>query len=216
MALDTITQTFTGVAYTHRQCWCGISFAIPKSLSDYYQRTNEEKPESFAIHCPLGHGMVPNRRHSEADRLRDELAREKHRTEQARADAEHQRRTVAMKDRQLRARKGQVTKIRRRIEQGVCPCCNRYFANLHQHMQGQHPDWNPDAVADDAIGENETGVVVVKRGRDLKALRESLGLSRREAAKILGIKSGTLHVFESLLRRSPPQRAFDLLSKAKP
>lgn len=140
MTLNTIAQTFDGVAVTHMQCWCGVSFAIPKTLRDHYER----EAGRFTLYCPLGHGMVPAGK-SEADRLRDELAREKHRTEQAKADADWNRRRVEQRDRQLAARKGQLTKLRNRVGRGVCPCCNRYFADLHRHMETKHTDWRPEA-----------------------------------------------------------------------
>ena len=42
---------------------------------------------------------------------------------------------------ELRATKGVVTKIRRRVANGVCPCCKRHFVNLKRHMSGQHPEF---------------------------------------------------------------------------
>jgi hypothetical protein len=37
------------------------------------------------------------------------------------------------------AQKGQKTRIKNRIARGVCPCCNRSFADLGAHMQQKHP-----------------------------------------------------------------------------
>lgn len=37
------------------------------------------------------------------------------------------------------AYKGQVTKVKRRVSKGVCPCCNRTFENLARNMESQHP-----------------------------------------------------------------------------
>jgi len=42
----------------------------------------------------------------------------------------------------LRATKGVITKIKKRIHNGVCPCCNRSFKNLERHMKSKHPDYN--------------------------------------------------------------------------
>lgn len=42
---------------------------------------------------------------------------------------------------QLRATKGVVTKIKKRVSKGVCPCCNRSFENLKNHMESQHPEY---------------------------------------------------------------------------
>lgn len=37
--------------------------------------------------------------------------------------------------------RGQLTKLKRRVSNGVCPCCNRSFADLHRHMTEKHPDY---------------------------------------------------------------------------
>ena len=42
------------------------------------------------------------------------------------------------------ALKGQVTKIKRRVGKGICPCCRRNFANLRDHMEDEHPDWSEE------------------------------------------------------------------------
>lgn len=36
--------------------------------------------------------------------------------------------------------KGQLTKLRNRIANGVCPWCQRSFANVARHVEHQHPD----------------------------------------------------------------------------
>lgn len=134
MSYDSITQSFTGTPATSVRCWCSIEFVIPRTLYEYYVRAAGK----FSLHCPLGHGFIPSGK-SEADKVRDELAREKHRTEQARAEAEHERAMRESADRGAAARKGQVTKMRNRIAHGVCPACNRTFADLARHMGGKHP-----------------------------------------------------------------------------
>ena len=157
---DTTTKTFTGMPSQQISCWCGVAIAIPRSLYDEYIRANGVQSGSFALRCPLGHTFVPAGR-SEADKLRDQLAREQHRREQAEADAQHERRRVALRDRQIAARKGQVTRLRKRIENGVCPCCNRHFGDLHAHMRTQHPGWRPEEepltglVPPDGLAANE-------------------------------------------------------------
>lgn len=44
-------------------------------------------------------------------------------------------------ERRRRGEKAAKTRIKNRIARGVCPCCNRTFANLAKHMAGQHPDY---------------------------------------------------------------------------
>jgi len=40
--------------------------------------------------------------------------------------------------------KGQVTKIKKRVKNGVCPCCNRSFKNLGGHMSSKHPTYGDE------------------------------------------------------------------------
>ena len=42
--------------------------------------------------------------------------------------------------RQLTAKKGAITKLNKRIGNGVCPCCNRTFVNVQRHMASKHPE----------------------------------------------------------------------------
>ena len=39
--------------------------------------------------------------------------------------------------------KGHLTRTKKRIAAGVCPCCKRTFQDLARHMNGQHPDYAP-------------------------------------------------------------------------
>lgn len=43
-----------------------------------------------------------------------------------------------------RAEKAAKTRIKNRVSKGVCPCCNRTFQNLQQHMVTQHPDYSSE------------------------------------------------------------------------
>lgn len=40
--------------------------------------------------------------------------------------------------------KGEVTKLKKRIANGVCPCCKRSFCNLAAHMKTQHPEYTKE------------------------------------------------------------------------
>lgn len=44
-------------------------------------------------------------------------------------------------ERSARTYRGHLTRVRKRIGNGVCPCCQRTFTNLARHMQGQHPHY---------------------------------------------------------------------------
>ena len=46
----------------------------------------------------------------------------------------------------LRGQKAAKSRIKNRIAKGVCPCCNRYFENLHSHIEKKHPNYNSPAA----------------------------------------------------------------------
>ena len=101
-------------------CWnCGVPFGL---TNDYDDRRRDD---CRTFYCPNGHPQSYSE--SEADRLRRELDAAREATAEAR--------------RQLAATKGQVTKLKRRAQNGVCPCCHRHFVALERHMSTKHPDY---------------------------------------------------------------------------
>jgi hypothetical protein len=132
-------------------CWCGIRHGVPRELYDYVNGQHNDGVRQMGIYCPLGHSWVFSGK-GEADRLREENARLERvaasRAESlriAREDRDHA-------DRRRAAAKGQLTKVRNRIANGVCPSCNRHFANVERHMSSQHPDFVVPLVS---VGEAE-------------------------------------------------------------
>src|SRR6266576_3096835 len=111
---------------------CGITFAVPS----WWEMKRREDHTDFC--CPNGHSQRFTGK-NEADKLRDELQRERQKLDQAKADADYQRNRREQAERSAAAARGQVTKIKKRVGRGVCPCCNRYFAKLDRHMQTKHP-----------------------------------------------------------------------------
>jgi hypothetical protein len=105
---------------------CDLTFAVP----DYWQRDRRATGESWW--CPNGHERVY--REPENARLKREL-------EAARARATHAEDQRQAAERSAAAHRGQATRLRKRVANGVCPCCNRSFQNLHRHMSTQHPDY---------------------------------------------------------------------------
>lgn len=97
-------------------------FAVTREFYNWTRKGN-------GWHCPMGHsrrwlGDSPEQKLAKAEAretaLRDQL-------EASIRDAEHAR-SMHARDRQ-------------RIANGVCPCCNRYFANVHRHITSQHPEF---------------------------------------------------------------------------
>ena len=96
---------------------CCIAFAVPGRF------IRDRRDDHGTFYCPRGH-----HNHfaaaSEAEKLRIRLA-----------DEERRRVNTETAAQQLRESQNQVAK---RIANGVCPCCNRTFANLQRHMHTKH------------------------------------------------------------------------------
>lgn len=106
---------------------CGMIFAVPGRWQKERRRDHKD------FWCPGCRGSMCYPGKSNEEKLRAEIAHER---EISAARAEQVRR----KEYQYRAAKGQLTKFKKRVGKGVCPCCNRHFKNLAQHMESQHPD----------------------------------------------------------------------------
>lgn len=123
------TLTFTGQLVVHT-CWCGIRHAIPEELSHELKQNRNQR-----VYCPLGHSGVSSvHEKREADQVRERLHAEERRRQAAQDLLLHEERSHA-------ATKGHLTRQRRRVANGVCPCCNRSFPQLERHMKSQHPDY---------------------------------------------------------------------------
>ena len=112
---------------------CGIPFAMPEDMHDKARKTGE------SFWCPNGHNISYHQ--SENAKLQRQLADAQRQRDNARAAYDRERDRAASAERSASAYKGQVTRIRKRVGNGVCPCCNRTFANVGRHMATQHPDY---------------------------------------------------------------------------
>lgn len=108
---------------------CGVLFGITEEL----QTRRQKDGKSF--YCPNGHSM------SYSDTLEKQFRREQEKTARLTSNLDQVRADRDAVERSRRATKGQLTKIRRRVANGVCPCCNRTFDDLTAHMQTKHPDY---------------------------------------------------------------------------
>lgn len=108
---------------------CKTFFAMEQTIHDAaYQRAGE-----MNFYCPNGHGAVfksqTQIREEEAtrlerDRLKQKVAELSDEAAKSRISA-----TLAKK---------QVARIKKRALAGVCPCCNRTFANVARHVASKH------------------------------------------------------------------------------
>jgi hypothetical protein len=142
----TITVNVTIVPVT---CYkCGVLFGVPDAFKEKRLRDRQE------FYCPNGHAQHYVGK-TEEQRLRDQLAQQKHVAEQAQARAteawqyaEEERLRKERALRRLSATQGVVTRNKRRIAAGQCPCCSASFKDLKSHMTKRHPHWNPEREID--------------------------------------------------------------------
>jgi hypothetical protein len=113
---------------------CGVTFGI----GDVFERNRRKDHRSF--YCPNGHsqGFYGENKAERYERL--------YKSAEARLTHTRDQRDAA--ERSKRAYKGQVTKIKRRVGKGVCPCCNRSFQDLASHMEAKHPDYGSEPVTE--------------------------------------------------------------------
>lgn len=117
---------------------CGIFFSVP----DHWESARREDKKSF--YCPNGHSQSFTQ--SEADKLRLERDRLKQQLAQKDDSIQFYRGLKERAERRVSAAKSQITRIKSRAKAGVCPCCNRTFQNMSEHMKRQHPDFDPKVV----------------------------------------------------------------------
>lgn len=117
---------------------CGLTFGISTEFED--RRRNDHR----TFYCPNGHSLSfngPSHAERERDAARQLAERESRRRKWAEQDAERVRAQRDTANRSAAAYKGWATRIRNRIANGVCPCCNRSFTNVRRHMTTQHPGY---------------------------------------------------------------------------
>ena len=107
-------------------CNCGVVFGFEKTHRQRMLDTGEY------FYCPNGHPQ--HFTESTISKLKKRLASRDEDVSYWIARAENEGRSHA-------ATKGHLTRAKKRIGNGVCPCCNRHFTNLERHMNTMHPDY---------------------------------------------------------------------------
>ena len=123
---------------------CFIHYAAPQAMFSMKNETSE------CWYCPNGHQIIYSAsKLAKAEREAAELRKERDLLKQNEAwwsdrlDAE--RKTLETERKATAALKRQMKKVHTRVGNGVCPCCNRSFANLQRHMAGKHPEFEKAA-----------------------------------------------------------------------
>lgn len=148
-------------------CECRMPFAITMDM----QRARRDDHKWF--YCPQGHPQHYTGP-SEADKLRGEVEKQRQEVERQRQmrEAEAARRLRVEQERDEVARAH--NRMRTRVMNGVCPCCNRTFQNLMQHMKTEH------------AGEF-----------NLRVLRTAFGMSQGALAKEIGVTAVYVSLHEN-------------------
>lgn len=118
---------------------CNVRHSFPDHI---YQAAIQRRGE-MSIYCPNGHAWVykSHQKQAEEDKLRIERDRLKQQLAEKDDEIKRQRDWKEEERRRVIALRGVITKTKKRVSAGVCPCCNRTFQNLAQHMANKHSDY---------------------------------------------------------------------------
>lgn len=110
---------------------CGLQFGVPQNWV-ITKRSNHSD-----LYCPAGHTMAFT-----SESPVEKLTREKFESErqlQAKINESRHAQLVAEKERAeaMLAKR----KVERRVAHGTCPCCNKTFSDLSNHMISQHKEF---------------------------------------------------------------------------
>jgi DNA-binding transcriptional regulator YiaG len=137
-------------------------YAAPES---FFERLKSKKNSNW--HCPRGHSIVF--KDSELFKLKRELQ-----TAHKRAD-EFQRRAAEQRERAESIGRS-YKRVRERVKNGVCPCCNRTFENLARHMKTKHPEYGTH--------------------QQLRTIRLAYGLTQTQVADEVGVNAAYVSLYE--------------------
>lgn len=119
---------------------CGIAFQIPETF------IAQRQAKGGTWYCPNGHPRVfretdVQKLERENARMTQKLAQKDDELREAWAGHHDALEGWRRQGRVTAAYKGNATKLRKRAAGGACPCCNRNFVKLSQHMKTKHPDY---------------------------------------------------------------------------
>ena len=111
---------------------CGITFAVPNWWEQGKRQTHSD------FYCPNGHIQSFS---GESDLEKVQRERDIARQQVARAEQE----SVEANARAALAQK-QKRRLEKRASAGACPCCQRSFSNMANHMRNKHPEFVAENV----------------------------------------------------------------------
>lgn len=131
---QTITVQTAFVTHTCATHSCGVTFAVEEGFD------SRRRGDHRNFYCPNGHSLSYQGK-TELQKERERAERLQRQVEAREADIRLEQRRLASERRAHAATKGQLTKTKKRVANGVCPCCNRHFANVERHITHQHPEY---------------------------------------------------------------------------
>lgn len=114
-------------------CRCYTHFAMDSVLN------NNLRTNGGSFYCPNGHSQYYT--DTEVKRLKKQLEDANKKRAWAEDEEARVRSEFELVKKEKAAIKGQLTKTRNRIANGLCPCCNRTFKQLSAHMANKHPEF---------------------------------------------------------------------------
>lgn len=143
MKLNASTELETETCYS-----CHIVFAIPAEFMARRRRDHVD------FYCPAGHAQhyvaesEETKLRRERDRLKQQVAQKDDEITEARAGWREAEDRAKAERARANGYKGHATRITKRAQAGVCPCCRRTFQALAEHMRKQHPQFTPLEVVE--------------------------------------------------------------------
>jgi hypothetical protein len=110
---------------------CGVVFAV----TDEFNTRRQWDGDTF--YCPNGHANIFR---GGEQSLKDQIATLEKRVTRLNAEVDQERAHAAAAVKSANATRGEMTKLRKRIANGVCPACHRTFSQLARHMKSKHPN----------------------------------------------------------------------------
>lgn len=105
---------------------------------EHYDACKETGRSWFCTVCGCSRRFVGK---TTVEQLRGELAAAKQREETEKARRQQAENAVRQTSEDLRKEKASKDRLKKRIKNGVCPCCHRTVSQLARHMKTKHPDF---------------------------------------------------------------------------
>lgn len=130
-----MAETVVGLTLEHVTCECGGTYAL---AARYIEQKRNLGGGWHCPYCQVGWGYFDG---GKLARLEKQLVAKDAALDQARADASYQREIREHAERRVSALRGVVTRTKRSVGSGACPCCGKRFKDLADHMAEKHPKY---------------------------------------------------------------------------